>query len=286
MLYFGYGSNLNQKNFDERTARKRPAQKTISFKEIAYLPDYRPAYSRKTESGYGALDIVKEPGTVTLGGLFEVDDEVIPALEVKEGVGSNCYKKLTVTVITDSGIVNAETYEVVEKFDYVKPCSEYVEIVRQGMKDHHFPEWWIKKMDDAAENKEKAAPIRVFVYGTLRKGGCLAGSLANCTRTPAALKGRLYDLGWYPGIYLDENGIEIVGEIVEVDAEQLIKLDGIEGFRGYDGNSLYHRIWVPEKKLNLKVRDNFGGCWVYTYNRPESELKPQSLVRSGDWFKK
>lgn len=159
MLYFGYGSNLNQKDFEEWAERTGSSVKALLFKQIAKLPDYRPAYTyfSRTRNG-GVLDVVKDPGAITLGGLFEADKNTEKALNAKEGCGS-CYDRIQVKVITENGIEEAFTYVVVEKKKekYVKPSETYVEVVRQGLLDHHFPQSWIERMDRAAKNIEETA---------------------------------------------------------------------------------------------------------------------------------
>ena len=74
---------------------------------------------------------------------------------------------------------------------------------------------------------------RVFVYGTLKRGGSnhhhLAGQQFVATaRTPPAF--RLYLLDGYPGLVASpENGRSIEGEIWEVDPAGLARLDELEG---------------------------------------------------------
>jgi gamma-glutamylcyclotransferase (GGCT)/AIG2-like uncharacterized protein YtfP len=74
---------------------------------------------------------------------------------------------------------------------------------------------------------------RLFVYGTLRRGGCRAIP----TLFPTArflgfgtVRGRLYDFGDYPGLRLDPNGLDILGEVYEVDAHTLRVIDDIEDY--------------------------------------------------------
>ena len=74
---------------------------------------------------------------------------------------------------------------------------------------------------------------RIFVYGTLKRGGCrshvLQGQrLLGPARTTA--KYRVYDTGSYPALVkADDDGIEIEGELWEVDEACLEVLDSIEG---------------------------------------------------------
>ncbi|MCA1963633.1 MAG: gamma-glutamylcyclotransferase [Prosthecobacter sp.] len=74
--------------------------------------------------------------------------------------------------------------------------------------------------------------MKIFVYGTLKRGGSNHGWMRGqhfLTEAATAPCYRLYDLGGYPGMVLDEAaGISIQGEIWEVDAEGLARLDVLE----------------------------------------------------------
>ena len=73
----------------------------------------------------------------------------------------------------------------------------------------------------------------VFVYGTLKRGGENAGSLAGQRYLGEARtlpEYRLYGLDGYPGmVAASEGGLSIAGEIWEVDAACLARLDELEG---------------------------------------------------------
>lgn len=87
--------------------------------------------------------------------------------------------------------------------------------------------------------------MRVFVYGTLLKGleRNKALGTSRCLG-PALISAALYDLGSYPGIK-DGSG-PVVGELYDVDASVLERLDQIEGYvRSNPGTSLYRRQTVP-----------------------------------------
>ncbi len=72
----------------------------------------------------------------------------------------------------------------------------------------------------------------LFVYGTLMRGGCRSAAIAGqrcrgTARTQARY--RMYDCGGYPGLVEAGQGISIRGELWEVDAACLARLDLIEG---------------------------------------------------------
>lgn len=96
----------------------------------------------------------------------------------------------------------------------------------------------------------------LYTYGTLRPGD----------KETVTVKGRLYDLGWFPGIILGGDD-DVVCEKIEV--KDWAAVDRYEGYREDDKeNSLYIR--VPHE-------DGF----IYEYNRP---VNPVKLIQSGDWL--
>lgn len=97
-----------------------------------------------------------------------------------------------------------------------------------------------------------------LVYGTLRP----------FTNTDVVeVPGKLYDLGWYPGIVLGGDRF-VTCERITVSDQRLAELDRYEG---YDPQ-------FPESSLYL--RQKFGGDWIYVYNH---SVEGHALIESGDW---
>ena len=98
----------------------------------------------------------------------------------------------------------------------------------------------------------------VFVYGTLKKGGrnhrYLAGQqFLGETRTSPGHT--LYSLGDYPGMVRSNNpGHDVVGEVWQVDAPCLARLDQLEGVN----EGLYERVAIA-------LAPPFAGQTVETY---------------------
>jgi gamma-glutamylcyclotransferase (GGCT)/AIG2-like uncharacterized protein YtfP len=73
----------------------------------------------------------------------------------------------------------------------------------------------------------------VFVYGSLKRGYALHKVLSGATYLGAATTlplYRLYDCGDYPGmVHHADNGVSIHGELYDVDAACLQRLDEVEG---------------------------------------------------------
>lgn len=120
-------------------------------------------------------------------------------------------------------------------------------------------------------------PEFLFIYGTLHPDRAPAEIAAAARRlTPAgygSIRGRLLDLGEYPGLVLDaapaEGGMAVEAEIVrgEVfavpDAATLAALDSYEDYRpGNPAASLFLRT----KAVVTMDDGSQKSCWVYVYN--------------------
>lgn len=114
---------------------------------------------------------------------------------------------------------------------------------------------------------------RVFVYGTLKRGGenhewIKSQTFVASARTKPLY--RMFDLGGYPGMICSENGIAIEGEIWDVDEAGLARLDVLEDIDGGE----YERVLIElegefaeqcvEGYLylrDLEGRRDAGACW-------------------------
>jgi gamma-glutamylcyclotransferase (GGCT)/AIG2-like uncharacterized protein YtfP len=116
---------------------------------------------------------------------------------------------------------------------------------------------------------ERMMEERIFLYGTLRPGHApreIADAVSRLRRIAAGtVRGRLYDLGAYPGLVLDEQAAEVRGEVFGVpDEETLRQMDGYEGYLPSDvAGSLFVRV----KTAVALEGGETEPCWVYVYNR-------------------
>lgn len=118
---------------------------------------------------------------------------------------------------------------------------------------------------------------RVFVYGTLRRGGSNAFRMDGAEFVgPATVGGALYRISWYPGLVLDGAG-RVTGEVYRVGPEQLRALDEFEGLAaGEIEGSEYRRVRVEAlfgEGEELEV-------WVYAW---KGEVNEDERIPSGDW---
>lgn len=138
-------------------------------------------------------------------------------------------------------------------------------------------------MDRKARKKEieigardmpaESHPERVFVYGTLRRGGGGEHRLANASFAgPANVPGRLLAGPGYPVLVLDGDA-PVQGEIWRCDAETLADLDAYEGV---------------DEGLFRRVRREIGGApaWVYVAGACfERTIDRLEAVTGGDWLR-
>jgi gamma-glutamylcyclotransferase (GGCT)/AIG2-like uncharacterized protein YtfP len=85
--------------------------------------------------------------------------------------------------------------------------------------------------------------MRLFTYGTLKRGHRLHGHLAGQSYLGEAQslpEFRLHNCGWYPALVESSDGRSIRGELWDVDEATLMLLDEVEEV----GTGLYERRWI------------------------------------------
>jgi gamma-glutamylcyclotransferase (GGCT)/AIG2-like uncharacterized protein YtfP len=123
----------------------------------------------------------------------------------------------------------------------------------------------------------------VFVYGTLRAGETndISEAAARNDIPPPNLlgsttvRGHLFDFGDYPGLVIDEAGIDVLGDVYEIDDTLVAVLDEIEAvYPGVEDRFLAREVMV-------KVDGNVLNCRFYPV--APSAVKGLPEIRSGDW---
>jgi gamma-glutamylcyclotransferase (GGCT)/AIG2-like uncharacterized protein YtfP len=118
----------------------------------------------------------------------------------------------------------------------------------------------------------KASTFLLFVYGTLKRGGCRHGPLAGQRyrgETYTRPKYALYDLGNYPGLTIEnEAGQRVHGEVYEVEETLSTWLDTVEG--------------APDwfKRDRIEVEGFSEPVWAYFY---QGDQAGALRIDSGRW---
>jgi gamma-glutamylcyclotransferase (GGCT)/AIG2-like uncharacterized protein YtfP len=123
----------------------------------------------------------------------------------------------------------------------------------------------------------------LFSYGTLQPGHApaeIAPTVRQFRRVGTGfVRGRLYDLGEYPGAVLSRTGLPVRGQVFELpdDPKILRRLDEYEGFNpSQPKGSLFVR-----RRCLVTLKDGKRlSCWVYTYNQPLGAADPLAARRS------
>ncbi|PMS23970.1 gamma-glutamylcyclotransferase [Trinickia dabaoshanensis] len=124
----------------------------------------------------------------------------------------------------------------------------------------------------------------VFVYGTLRAGEINdigAAAARNGISTPrlvgrAAVTGRLYDLGDYPGLVQDEAAGPVRGDVYEIDDALVPVLDRIEGIEP-GGEGVF-----KSRELTVTVADRELRCFFYPVD--DVSVSGRTRIEAGDWI--
>ncbi len=119
---------------------------------------------------------------------------------------------------------------------------------------------------------ERMKTYIVFVYGTLRKGGLYHDALLKEARLVAQLYRltgyRLYDYRqWYPYMVKGAPEDAVMGEVYEVDATTLEKLNVLEEVE----QEVYRLVYLPEHQF-------------FTYLKFDEDVTGLNYIAGGDWL--
>lgn len=281
MLYFAYGSNLDQAQWGRWCAEHGHDPQSIELLGPAWLPDHEPVFHyRSRVDAQGRLDVRPRVGTTTPGALFRVRDWT--ALDVKEGVAGRYYERVDATVLTDDGNAHqAVTYRVCSQRvqGHIAPSPEYFGYVQRGLfRLGHAQDQLVAAANDQPLD---AVPNQLFAYGTLmqgHRGHDLVEARLGAPPVDATVHGAsLVRIDWYPGLVLSEGG-SVRGQLMELRdmGAALAVLDAYEDFAGYGAEgSLYRRSLVRSHTASGESL-----AWTYVYLGDTGATPP---IASGVW---
>jgi gamma-glutamylcyclotransferase (GGCT)/AIG2-like uncharacterized protein YtfP len=122
---------------------------------------------------------------------------------------------------------------------------------------------------------------KVFVYGTLRAGGALHAHMkgADLVCSAGAVRGyAMFDLGFYPAVEATwVRTALVVGEVYEVDAAHLARLDQVEGVP-----HLYQRTLVDVVVGGGSDGEDTVEAFIYTMQQGQAN---GDYVLGGNWMR-
>ena len=122
--YFAYGSNLNLNDLEKWCQRIGRPFALTGKAAPAYLPDHETVFDYFSESRRGGvLDLRPAVGKVVPGALFEVVDEDLKTLDLKEGVPLIYRRARKRVLFPDGREVEAVAYEVAPEYRSPEPVG-------------------------------------------------------------------------------------------------------------------------------------------------------------------
>jgi gamma-glutamylaminecyclotransferase len=111
----------------------------------------------------------------------------------------------------------------------------------------------------------------LFVYGTLRRGGSNHFRMAGARFMAAGtVRGRIYQIDWFPGLILDAAAGGVRGEVFAADARLIAQLDAFEG-------TDYRRVRAVVTTDDGESID----AWLWEWLGAVDETR---RIVSGDWL--
>ncbi len=129
MKYFAYGSNLNLRQMLQRCPSARRLHS-------ARLPNYRLLFTAGSRGQSGGTATIRlQHGEQVLGGVYEIDEQCLRALDRHEGYPVT-YDRMNVIVFDDFGeAVEAVTYFKQGRGVEQQPAPAYLQLIQQGYRD-------------------------------------------------------------------------------------------------------------------------------------------------------
>jgi gamma-glutamylcyclotransferase len=147
--YFAYGSNLDRSQLIDRVGKVDVLGKGI-------LKDHKLTFDIfSSRWGGGVADIVQFLGSIVYGAIYILTDEQLKKLDEYEGV-PNVYQRFNVRVLTETeDLVDAITYSVVNKQEFIRPSPTYLERIIKGLISHGYEENVVRQIQNIATAKEE-----------------------------------------------------------------------------------------------------------------------------------
>ncbi len=158
ILYFAYGSNMDEDDFNKRCQEKGWRAVKFQNRQAVRLNGYRLTFNYRSEYWKaGAANIMESEKDCVYGLLVELEDIDLGTLRKKEGYQEDCsdcsYNEVCVTVerLCDRKVVPyVKTYKVSksrEMRDYQPPMKHYLnDLIIKNAEKYRFPVEYIEHL--------------------------------------------------------------------------------------------------------------------------------------------
>ena len=124
----------------------------------------------------------------------------------------------------------------------------------------------------------------LFVYGTLEPAHAPAEIAAAVRRLrrvgSGSVRGRLYDLGEFPGAVVSRTSPSVIrGKIFELPEDEQV-LSSIDAYEGFDPDHPQGSLFVRKRWPVTLADGSRMTCWIYAYNRKPGDAR---LIASGSY---
>jgi gamma-glutamylcyclotransferase (GGCT)/AIG2-like uncharacterized protein YtfP len=125
----------------------------------------------------------------------------------------------------------------------------------------------------------------LFIYGTLsphRAPAEVSSAVGKLRKVgKGQVRGRLYDLGEYPGAILDASAATVIsGEVFALPGASILAT--LDSYEGFNPTRPKHSLFLRKRYPVLLSDGRELECWVYVYNRDPGSAP---LVADGDYEK-
>jgi hypothetical protein len=146
LLYFAYGSNMSTRRLHERVATAIPLG-------AAHVEGWEMRFGKRSVDGSGKCTLMKSPGAVAHGVLFEIPVAERGQLDETEGPGYRTTEVLAQlngsTLSSFSYVVNAGWFDAA-----LRPYGWYLDLVVAGAREHGLPERYVSRLSRVAAHDD------------------------------------------------------------------------------------------------------------------------------------
>lgn len=311
--YFAYGSNMDRARMFQRKA-------VWNYCTSGTLKNFKLNFSKTAKNhGQGFANIIKSKQHQVEGVLYRLEDShLYKQLDKHECAGTHYNRVEKKIRRSDGKIITAFLYTAILTSKNLKPTEEYLNHLLKGEK-YLSPDYvsFLKSFQTAYTED-----LKVFVYGTLKKGFGNHKKVESATKIQkATISGKLYNTG-LPYVTMNREDFSTVGTVNldkdiknfnSLDCEDFVlseecvhgelltftdwnilkSLDTFEGFNPTFMQSNLDAIFESNhytRVLTTCVPDDSKDfepepCWIYIVSASKNFLSGKAQVKSGKYEK-